>query len=87
MFLVDSHCHLDLLDLKEDNGDLNWVIARAEDNHVHHILNVCVSISEFPTVIKTGRSLPSYVSATVGLHPNESVETVSEEQLVVTRSS
>lgn len=81
MFLVDSHCHLDLLDLKEDNGDLNLVIARAEKNHVHHILNVCVSITEFPTVLKTAEAY-SYVSASVGLHPNESTEIVTEDQLI-----
>lgn len=81
MFLVDSHCHLDLLDLKEDNGDLNMVLARAEENYVKYMLNVCVSISEFPTVLKTAETY-GYVSATVGLHPNESSEVITEAKLV-----
>ena len=37
MFLVDSHCHLDLLDLTPDDGDLNQIIARAQENGVQYI--------------------------------------------------
>ena len=81
MFLVDSHCHLDLLDLTPDQGDLNKVIARAQMSDVRHILNVCVSLAEFPTLLKTAEKYP-FVSASVGLHPNERTEEVDTDTLI-----
>lgn len=81
MFLVDSHCHLDLLDLTADEGDVSCVVARAEENGVRHLLNVCVAISEFPTILKTSEKFPS-VSTSVGLHPNEKDEEITTEQLI-----
>lgn len=81
MFLVDSHCHLDLLDLTPDQGDLNRVIARAQQNGVQYFLNVCVSLADFPTLLKTAEKYPC-VSASVGLHPNEQDEQVDADTLV-----
>lgn len=81
MFLVDSHCHLDLLDLTPDHGKLDAVIARAQANEVNYLLNVCVSLAEFPRVLKTAESYP-FVSASLGLHPNEQGEEVDVETLI-----
>lgn len=81
MFLVDSHCHLDLLDLSPEAGDLNRVIDRAKANNVKHILNVCVSMSDFPTVLATAELYP-FVSASVGLHPNNQDEEVDADTLI-----
>jgi TatD DNase family protein len=81
MFLTDSHCHLDLLDLAPEQGDLNCVIKRAQENGVHYLLNVCVSMADFPVLLKTAEAYP-FVAASVGLHPNEQDETVDLETLV-----
>jgi TatD DNase family protein len=81
MFLVDSHCHLDLLDLSADQGDLNHVIARAKEQGVQHLLNVCVSLADFPTLLKTAEAYP-FVSASVGLHPNDQDEEVDTDTLI-----
>ncbi len=62
MYLVDSHCHLDMLDLTPEAGDLSKVITRAQENGVKHILNVSVSLADFPTVLKTAEAYP-FVSA------------------------
>lgn len=80
MFLVDSHCHLDLL-TDPDAGGLKEIINRAQKNNVHHILNVCVSIASFPAVLKTAEAYP-FVSASVGLHPNEQDEEVDADTLI-----
>ncbi|RDI46020.1 TatD family hydrolase [Aquicella lusitana] len=77
MFLVDSHCHLDLLDLTPDEGDLNRVIARAQEQGVHYLLNVCVALDGFPTLLKTAERYP-FVSTSVGLHPNENPAPVTD---------
>lgn len=81
MFLVDSHCHLNLLDLNLDNGELNKVIARAHENGIHYLLNVCVKLADFPLVLKTAEAYP-FVGASVGLHPNEMEEEIDEETLI-----
>jgi len=81
MFLVDSHCHLNLLDLTPDNGDLNSVITRAQKNGVHYMLNVCVKLADFPQVLKTAQAYP-FVGASVGIHPNEEGEEIDEAALI-----
>lgn len=81
MLLVDSHCHLDLLDLTPDNNDVNKVIERAQSCGVQYFLNVCVSLAEFPKVLKTAEAYP-FVGASVGLHPNDREEEVDVKTLV-----
>lgn len=70
--LVDSHCHLDQLDLTVYNGDLSKCLAHAAENHVKHFLCVCITLDDFPQVLKVAETFP-HVSASVGLHPNEIV--------------
>lgn len=79
--LVDSHCHLNLLDLTSDEGDVSRVIERAKQQDVRYFLNVCVEIAEFPTVLKTAEKFDC-VSTSVGLHPNEQGEEVTTDQLI-----
>ena len=81
MFLVDSHCHLDMLDLTPDNGDLNQVIGRAQANGVQYMLNVSVDLANFPEVLKIAAAYP-FVSASVGVHPNEQTEDVDADTLI-----
>lgn len=81
MFLVDSHCHLDMLDLTPDGDDLNKVIERAKANGVNYFLNVCVSLRDFPAVLKIAKAYP-FISASVGLHPNDQEEEVDAALLI-----
>lgn len=70
MLLVDSHCHLDKLDLTQYSGDLTQAIADAEGVGVTQFLCVSITLKEFPAVLKIAKTYPN-VSASVGLHPNE----------------
>jgi TatD DNase family protein len=70
MFLVDSHCHLDQLDLTTYEGDLSKALAFAHGQGVQHMLCVCITLKDFPSMLNMIESL-SNVSASVGLHPNE----------------
>lgn len=67
MFLVDSHCHFDLLDLQTDSID--DVIKRAFSANVKCFLNVCVDLVDFPKVLATSNLHP-FIYASVGLHPH-----------------
>jgi len=80
MFLVDSHCHLDMLDLAPYNGNLKQAVEAARTQGVGHILNVSVSLKDFPQVLATAKQYP-FVSASVGLHPNEQDEETTAAEL------
>jgi TatD DNase family protein len=68
--LVDTHCHLDRLDLTPYNGDLSLPIEKAKEYDVNYILCVCIEMEHFSTVLKIAETYPN-VSASVGLHPTE----------------
>lgn len=70
MRLVDSHCHLDQLDLTPYSGDLGKALIQANDQGVIHFLCVCITLNDFPSMLKIAHAYPK-VSASVGLHPNE----------------
>jgi TatD DNase family protein len=72
MYLVDSHCHLDQLDLTAHAGDLEKALSEAKKNGVVHMLCVCITLEDFPAVLAIAKAHP-HVSASVGLHPNEIV--------------
>ncbi|KTD09455.1 TatD family hydrolase [Legionella jamestowniensis] len=70
--LVDSHCHLNFIDLTEFNNDLKNVFAAAHDNGVKHFLCVCVELDDYPVLCKIADNYPD-VSISVGIHPNSEV--------------
>jgi TatD DNase family protein len=76
MFLVDSHCHLDQLDLASYDGKLANALTYAEKQGIGHMLCVCITLKDFPQMLKIAESY-SQVSASVGLHPNE--EAIGQE--------
>ncbi|MCU7833952.1 MAG: TatD family hydrolase [gamma proteobacterium symbiont of Taylorina sp.] len=79
---VDSHCHLDMLDLSEFSNHMDSVIERAKEHHVKELLSISVDLDSFPRVLETARNY-SDVYASVGLHPCHSPEKItSVDELV-----
>jgi len=68
--LVDSHCHLDRLDLTPFGGSVDAVLAAAAAQDVGHFLCVCINMEDFPPMLGIAEA-HAEVSASVGLHPNE----------------
>lgn len=76
--LVDSHCHLNMLDLTEFSGNLDNVILEAKLAEVTQMLCVCVELDDFPTLQKISQKYDNvYIS--VGVHPND----LSKKQITV----
>lgn len=71
--LVDSHCHLDRLDLEEYQGELSLALEAAKKNGVEHFLCVAIDLENFPAILSIAEKFPE-VDATVGLHPNDPVD-------------
>jgi TatD DNase family protein len=70
--LVDSHCHLNFIDLTDFNGDLNQVITQAREHGVEHFLCVCVELDDYPILCQIAENYPD-ISISVGLHPNSEI--------------
>ena len=68
MMLVDSHCHLNFPDFKDD---LDGIISRAKGAGVGVMQTICTDMNEFDEVYQiTERYKNIYCS--VGVHPNDS---------------
>lgn len=68
--IIDSHCHLDRLDLERLGGTLDDVLASAEAQGVTQMLCVSITLETFPAVLDLAHRY-SNVFASVGVHPNE----------------
>ena len=66
--LVDSHCHLDRLDLSQRDGGLEKVIADARDRGVSHLLTVAVDLDSSKSLLDITAKYPNVYSS-VGAHP------------------
>lgn len=70
--LVDSHCHLDMLDLTPYGGKLESLVEESKNVGVERILCVCVNLQKAQKIIAIAEQFDN-VSASVGLHPSEKV--------------
>ena len=68
--LVDSHCHIDRLDLTHFDGRIDGVLAAAEAQDVGHFLCVSINMEDYPSMLRIAEQYDQ-VSASVGVHPNE----------------
>jgi TatD DNase family protein len=79
--LVDSHCHLDQIDLNEFAGDVGNIIAQAQAQGVSHFLCVCIDMDNVQAVLDIA-SRYDFVDASIGVHPNEQTQNPSVETLL-----
>lgn len=68
--LVDSHCHLDRLDLTPFDGNLEGALENARQHGVGHMLCVCIDLEHFTDVLTPAQQHDN-IFASVGVHPNE----------------
>ncbi len=73
-YLIDSHCHLNLLNLDKYNGDLGALIQAANAVNVKKMLCIGVDLATAQTVIDIAQQFEN-VYASVGVHPSEKLET------------
>jgi TatD DNase family protein len=84
--VVDSHCHLNSIDLSEFDHDMGQVISLARTNGVEHMLCVCCEPSDLPDLYQLAETYPS-VSISVGIHPNTEMSEEFDAQHLVKLSS
>ncbi len=67
--LVDSHCHLDRLDLNPFAGQLAKALAAATAQGVQRFLCVAIDLETWPAMVSQVAPFPN-VAVSVGVHPN-----------------
>ncbi len=67
---VDSHCHLDRLDLKPYENDFARLMQATREQGVEHMLCVSIDMEAYPAMKALVAEYPQ-VSISVGVHPNE----------------
>ncbi|PXF62740.1 TatD family hydrolase [Kangiella spongicola] len=80
--LIDSHCHLDRLDLEAFDGQLDGALSHAREQGVKHMLCVCISMDKFQDVLSIAEQHDD-ISCSVGVHPlYDGVKDTDVEDLV-----
>lgn len=68
--LVDSHCHLDRLNLDPYQGDFNQWLTTTRESGVGHMLCVSIDLESYPQMLALVDQHPD-ISVSVGVHPND----------------
>jgi TatD DNase family protein len=80
--LVDSHCHLDRLDLSPYQDNLEGALKAALENGVGKFLCVCIDIENYPNITSIAEKHDN-IYLSVGVHPNSrDVTDPTTEQLI-----
>ncbi len=80
--LVDSHCHLDRLDLQRYGGDFAALMQATRDAGVSHLLCVSIDLESYPAMLALVEGYPE-ISVSVGVHPNDHDRREPDVELLV----
>ena len=67
--LIDSHCHLDRIDLKPYEDDFSCFMTAAKANQLEHLLCIAIDLESYPAMLDLVLNFQE-ISLTVGVHPN-----------------
>lgn len=67
---IDSHCHLDRLDLAPFENSFKKLLEDATEAGVEHILCVSIDLESYPAMVELVEPYPQ-ISLSVGVHPND----------------
>ncbi|MGR8979931.1 MAG: TatD family hydrolase [Gammaproteobacteria bacterium] len=66
---IDSHCHLDRLDLTPYHNDFGLFMNAVKESQIEHLLCIAIDLESYPAMLELIAG-HSEISATVGVHPN-----------------
>lgn len=66
--LVDSHCHLDCIDLSDFDNSFDELIQQTQNAGVEHMLCVSINLDKYPAMLEKVRAYPN-ISVSAGMHP------------------
>jgi TatD DNase family protein len=81
--LIDSHCHLDRIDLKPYQDDFACFMQAATDHQIERLLCIAIDLESYPAMLDLVANFQQ-ISVTVGVHPNvQEGKDPSIEELIV----
>jgi len=81
--LIDSHCHLDRIDLKPYQDDFACFMQAATDHQIERLLCIAIDLESYPAMLDLVANFQQ-ISVTVGVHPNvQEGKDPSVEELIV----
>ena len=75
--IVDSHCHLDFNDFKDD---IQSVLKNARINNVEYMLSISVDLDKFENIHKLTKTFNNIWCST-GVHPNNVPKKFGSDEL------
>jgi TatD DNase family protein len=67
--LIDSHCHLDRIDLAPYQNNFACFMQEAANSNIEHLLCISIDMEAYPAMLDLAAPYPQ-ISVTVGVHPN-----------------
>jgi TatD DNase family protein len=67
--LIDSHCHLDRIDLAPYQNDFANFMVAVSDSQIEYLLTIAIDLETYPAMLAMVADYPQ-ISVTVGVHPN-----------------
>ena len=83
IFLVDSHCHINTLDLTDFNQNMDEVMTQARASGIEHLLCVCCELADLPA-LHTLAERYADISTSMGIHPNTDMDTELDAHQIAT---
>ncbi len=65
---IDSHCHLDRIDLNDFDDCFNTLLSRIEQGQVERMLCVAINLQDYPAMKQLVQDQPQ-IDLSVGVHP------------------
>lgn len=79
---IDSHCHLDRIDLAPYQNDFSCFMNAAKNSQIDHMLCIAIDLEAYPAMLEMVQDYPE-ISLSVGVHPNVTEgQDPSAEQLI-----
>lgn len=78
MILVDSHCHLDMLESYDKHEN---IVKRALEADVCYLQTICTKLEELPKILDIAEKYHN-VFCSVGVHPSEVTQEIEVAQLI-----
>lgn len=67
--LIDSHCHLDRIDLQPYQNDFGCFMHEAGNKQIEHLLCIAIDLEAYPAMLALVADYPQ-ISVSAGVHPN-----------------
>lgn len=79
---IDSHCHLDRIDLKDFNNDFNQLLETIQQGQVERMLCVSINLEDYPAMKELVKDQQN-IDISVGIHPCDAQDdTIKLQKLI-----